>query len=116
MASAEGQQERVLNALFTDAMSVGAIGLTGRIQPSFQQALADNHCVLTARQTHTLIHARDPAILEAVKRGDMALTMIDGEGPLQLWNNPSHGLAKIEAMKSDANVHYLNNTETRSAA
>lgn len=68
----------VLNHLFHEAWKCGSIAISGRLQPRFVQALSENYCSLWVG-SWTLVHSRDPELLQAVHRGDAMLTRLEGE-------------------------------------
>lgn len=79
----------VLDHLLHEVAERGAIAVTGRVIPRFLQAFSDRRFVVRPRSSHTLIHARDPELLEAFATGRAFLSLFESEGPLQLWVNSS---------------------------
>lgn len=77
----------VLDHLLHHAATRGAIAVSGRVIPRFLQAFTDRQCVIRPRSSHTLIHARDPQLLETFATGRAFLSLFESEGPLQLWVN-----------------------------
>ncbi len=77
----------VLDHLLHEAARRGAVAVSGRVIPRFLQAFTDRQCVIRPRSSHTLIHARDPQLLEAFATGRAFLSLFESEGPLQLWIN-----------------------------
>lgn len=75
----------VLDHLLHEAALRGAIAISGRVIPRFLQAFTDRRCVIRPRSSHTLIHARDPELLETFATGRAFLSLFESEGPLQLW-------------------------------
>lgn len=75
----------VLDHLLHRAAQQGAVAVSGRVVPRFLQAFTDRNCVLRPRSTHTLIHARDPDVLDAFATGRAFLSLFESEGPLQIW-------------------------------
>jgi hypothetical protein len=86
----------VLDHLFHEAARRGAIAVSGRVIPRFLQVFADRHCVIRRRSSHTLIHARDPQLLEAFATGRAFLSLFESEGPVQLWNNPLLAVQRLQ--------------------
>jgi hypothetical protein len=71
--------DRVLDHLFYHAWRQGAIAISGRLEPRFLSALVANRCFLHGWGPATLVHSRDPGLLEAVHQGDAFLTRMEGE-------------------------------------
>jgi len=67
-------------------------GAVGRLQPEFLQVLSDNGCLFHRRSRRVLIHSRNPELLDAFHSGDAFLSLLDGEGAVQLWNDPLDAL------------------------
>ena len=84
----------VLDHLLHRAAQQGAVAVSGRIVPRFLQAFADRRCLLRPRSTHTLIHSRDPEVLDAFATGRAFLSLFESEGPLQIWINSSLALER----------------------
>lgn len=76
---ARGENHRnVVDHLLTDAMEAGATSVWGKLDPGFMRALADRRASFSLGEW-TLIHARNPAILNAIHRGDARLGFFEGE-------------------------------------
>ena len=75
----------VLDHLLHHAAQRGAVAVSGRVVPRFLQAFTDRRCVIRPRSSHTLIHSRDPELLETFATGRAFLSLFESEGPLQLW-------------------------------
>jgi hypothetical protein len=76
------QDERVgdvLDHLFAQAWRHGAVAIIGRVDPYFVPALAARNCFFHYRGHWTLVHARNPQVLQAIQRGDAFLTRLEGE-------------------------------------
>lgn len=71
----------VLRRLFTDASDRGLVGLRGRLDPALVQEYSDAHCILSRRGPLMLAHARDPAVMDLLHRGEAFLSRLDGEWP-----------------------------------
>ena len=87
---------QVIDHLLNHAADHGAVAVAGRIVPRFVQAISDRHCLMLRRSTYLLVHSRDPEITEAFTTGRAFLSLLEGEGPLQLWNNPELALERPE--------------------
>lgn len=85
----------VLDHLLHRAAQQGAVAVSGRVIPRFLQAFNDRRCVLRPRSTHTLIHARDPEVLNAFATGRAFLSLFESEGPLQIWIKSPLALERI---------------------
>ena len=85
----------VLDHLLHRAAQHGAVAVSGRVTPRFLHAFTDRECVLRPRSTHTLIHARDPEILDAYTTGRAFLSLFESEGPLQIWVNSTLALERV---------------------
>lgn len=81
VAASEATIAAVLNRMFADATRDGVIGLNGRLDPELVQAYSDAHCILSRRGPLVLAHARDPALMALLHRGEMFLSRLDGEWP-----------------------------------
>ncbi|MDX1387846.1 MAG: hypothetical protein R3344_01570 [Acidobacteriota bacterium] len=69
----------VLDHLFDDAFSQGVVALHGQVDPASVQELSDRYCVFSRRGPWTLVHSRDPALMQSFHRGEAFLTRLDGE-------------------------------------
>lgn len=83
---------QVIDHLWNHAAERGAVAVAGRIIPRFVQAISDRHCLMLRRSTYLLVHSRDPEITESFLNGRAFLSLLEGEGPLQIWNNPTVAL------------------------
>jgi hypothetical protein len=92
----------VLDHLLHHASSRGAVAVVGRVMPRFLQAICDQNCLILRRSTYVLVHSRDPEITEAFVNGRAFLSLLDGEGPLQIWNNSQLALRRIKPTTSIA--------------
>lgn len=79
VVASESTISAVLNRLFADAAKDGVIGLSGRLDPKLVQAYSDAHCMLSRRGPLVLAHARDPALMDLLRRGEAFLSRLDGE-------------------------------------
>jgi hypothetical protein len=71
--------DKVLNHLFYDAWQRGASAITGRLEPSLMQELAERHCFFHCGHQWMLIHSYNDKLLQAIHRGDARLSMLEGE-------------------------------------
>ncbi len=69
----------VLQRLSDHAWRHDAIGLKGRINPQFIEALSDKHCLFYGTPRWMLIDSRDPDLVEAFQRGDTLISRLEGE-------------------------------------
>lgn len=70
---------QVLDRLLVDAWRHGASALRGRFDARQALALAQRHCWARAEGPWTGFFARDPAVAEALLRGDVFFSHLDGE-------------------------------------
>lgn len=68
----------VLNHLFYDAWRYGSTAISGRLEPRFLGELSENYASFKSG-TWTLVHSKDPGLLQAIYRGDAVLTRLEGE-------------------------------------
>lgn len=76
-----GRLGPVLDLMFAHALEKGAVGLRGRSSPEIIEA-ATGRSIIMATISSTVIHAKDPAITDALLSGDCMLTGLAGER----WN------------------------------
>jgi hypothetical protein len=69
----------VLDHLFHDAWSTGAIALSGRMEPGMMQAFSDRHCIFHCGPQWVLVHSRRPELLHAFNGGTAGFSRLDGE-------------------------------------
>ncbi|MGH7769526.1 MAG: hypothetical protein ACREQP_18930 [Candidatus Binatia bacterium] len=78
-AAATGNaMEAVLDHLFYHAWNGGSFAVSGQVDPRFMQEYLTSHCFLHGG-SWTLVHTRDPDLLQAIDRGDALLTRLEGE-------------------------------------
>ena len=94
---------QVIDHLLNHAAERGAIAVAGRVIPRFIQAISDRHCLILRRSTYLLVHSRDPEIADAFINGRAFLSLLEGEGPLQIWNNPELALQRLPQPVSNQN-------------
>ncbi len=70
---------KVLNHLFCQAWSQGAVGITGKLESRFTKELVKSRCGFTWPGYGTLMHSRNKDILIAIHRGDAFLSRLEGE-------------------------------------
>lgn len=87
---------QVIDHLLNHAAERGAVAVAGRVVPRFVQAVSDRHCLILRRSTYLIVHSRDPEITDAFINGRAFLSLLEGEGPLQLWNNPEVAMQRLE--------------------
>lgn len=69
----------VLDHLFHDAWSRGAIALHGVVDRSRMADFSDKNCFFTCRGGWTVAHSRNPELLGVLNSGDALLSRLDGE-------------------------------------
>jgi hypothetical protein len=69
----------ILEHLFHDAWSQGAIALHGMVERQLMPDFSEKNCFFTCRGGWTVAHSRKPNFLELLKDGDAFLTRLDGE-------------------------------------
>ena len=79
LAACDGDFDRVLRRLFSDAWRQGAIAVRGRLDPVHLQQLSDGHCWMRREGTWTLVHSRHGDLLTAIERGSAGISRLDGE-------------------------------------
>ncbi len=85
----------VLDHLFEDARRRGAVAVLGRLQPELLRDLLDRGCLFRPRRRFTLVHSRDAELLDAFRRGEAFLSLLEGEAVLDVWNQPERALAEL---------------------
>ena len=71
--------EAVLKHLFYHAWKEGSIAVCGRLVPQFLEELSANQCMIQRGSSWTLVHSRDPELLQAIDRGDALLSRLEAE-------------------------------------
>jgi hypothetical protein len=69
----------ILDHLFYDAWSHGAIALHGVVPSHLMADFSEKNCFFTCRGGWTVAHSRQPELLEILERGDASLSRLDGE-------------------------------------
>jgi len=73
------QFDATLLALFRDAWEAGCSAVKGQAIPQFLTNLTNQFCLFRYPGSCTLVQARDPDVLHAVRAGEAALSRLDGE-------------------------------------
>lgn len=79
IAAEPGRSGHVLDQLFSQAFTDGAIAVSGRVDARDVQALTDRYCVLHRRGPWVLVSARHPEVLRPFETGEASFTRFDGE-------------------------------------
>jgi hypothetical protein len=69
----------ILDHLFHDAWSSGAIALHGIVDMRLMADFSDKNCFFTCRGGWTVAHSPNPELLELLNSGDAFLSRLDGE-------------------------------------
>lgn len=69
----------VLNALLAETRGEGAAMVSGRMEPGMVPELSARHCYFRQADYWTLVHSKDPEILEAILGGNAFLSRLEGE-------------------------------------
>ena|SRR2546425_3860192 len=80
-----GQREfikNILEHLFHDAWSHGAIGLHGVVPSHLMGDFSEKSCFFTCRGGWNVAHSRKPELLELLGHGDASLSRLDGDSCL----------------------------------
>ncbi len=77
----KGHEPAILESLLHYAHSIGAVAVRARSQPRLMEAMMINRGIFFQRSS-TVVHARDPQVLEAFSKGDAFFNGLAGEG----WN------------------------------
>ncbi|MBM82306.1 MAG: hypothetical protein CMJ78_17200 [Planctomycetaceae bacterium] len=88
--------DRVLQHLFYQCHSDGCVAVMGRSQPEFQQAFIDADCFFLRRDRYLLVHSKRQELVDACLCGRAFLTMLEGEGCVQIWNEPASAIENLE--------------------
>jgi len=84
VGGARGHFKGILDHLFHDAWSHGAIGLHGIVDRRLMDVFSDQNCFFTCRGGWTLAHSHKPELLALLNSGDAFLSRLDGEWCLAL--------------------------------
>lgn len=77
--AAPGQEAIVIDCLIRNAHQRGLVAIRGRTQPALLQAMIGKKCAFL-HTSSTIVHSRDPALLEAMTAGRVFLNGLAGEG------------------------------------
>lgn len=80
LAAKQGEMGKVLEHLFFHAWRGKAVAVSGQLDPEALHIFSEKGCVLHHDgSSWVLIHAKQPAALEAIHRGDAFFTRLEGE-------------------------------------
>lgn len=74
----------ILDYLFNDARSRGAIALRGVVDRGLMGDFSDRNCFFTCRGGWTVAHSHNPDLMAVLNSGDASLSRLDGEWCLAL--------------------------------
>ncbi len=94
---------RVLNSLFQEARSQGAVAVSGELEPRFMKEIATSRCEFTWPGYAVLAQSRNPDLLNAVHRGDAFLTRLEGEW----WARFSDRMWSLEEPPQDVQMRQI---------
>jgi hypothetical protein len=90
MGAKHGCAEEVLDHLFYHAKQHGVVALSGQVDPALFHVYSRSDCLFHHDGgSWMLVHSRDPALLQAIDRGDAFLTRLEGEWWIGSLLNPS---------------------------
>ncbi len=104
LVAQSGEELTVVSEMARTLRRAGIAGAIGRLQPEFLPALQRARCLFVRRSRHVLVHSHDDQILNSFRKGSAFLSMLDGEGAVQLWNDPESALQQLEASERKAHV------------
>ena len=78
----------VLDHLFHDASTHGAIALHGRLETQLAQPLSEKYCFFYQASSRILVHSRRADLLRLIQSNDSLLTRLDGEWCLRISDIP----------------------------
>lgn len=84
----KGSETAVLERLFHHAWRHGAAAIEGRMEPRFARPLSGRHCFFRGRGLYALFHARNPAVLAPLERGDAFFSRLEGEWWMRFTGEP----------------------------
>ena len=76
------RMKEILDHLFHDAWSYGALALHGTVDERLMDDFSDKNCFFTCRGGWTLAHSRKPGMLELLNSGKALISRLDGEWAL----------------------------------
>jgi hypothetical protein len=77
-----------LSALFRDAWDIGSVCVKGASIPQYLTAMTELHCLFRHPYDRVVAHSKDPAIANAIKTGEAAISRLDGNGWLRFSRDP----------------------------
>ena len=80
IAAEPGRRGHVLDHLFSQAFTDGAIAVSGRVDARDVQTLTDRHCLLHRRGPWVLVSARHPELLRPFETGEASFTPSTASG------------------------------------
>jgi hypothetical protein len=78
----------VLTALFRDAWQQGSSSVKGQAIPAFLVNLTAHYCLFRQANTSVLVQSRDPALVDAILRGQAALSRLDSDSWMRFAGEP----------------------------
>lgn len=79
LVSEPGQESIVIDCLLRDAFERGLVAVRGATQPNLLQAMIGKKCTFIPSAA-TIVHTRDPILLDAMKSGRAFINGLAGEG------------------------------------
>ncbi|MGB5079319.1 MAG: hypothetical protein WBO23_01075 [Burkholderiales bacterium] len=79
IAALDGAFDRVLERLLADAWRHGAAAVRGRVDPRHAQELSGRQCWFRWDSTWTLVHSRDPEVMDAIREDRAFISRLEGE-------------------------------------
>jgi hypothetical protein len=80
IGAVDGAMDRVLGRAISDAWRGGSAMVQGRLEPALLEAALVNRCWLRPAPW-TVVHTREPRILEAMDADDVFLSALENEQP-----------------------------------
>jgi len=79
VGGAQKRMSEILNHLFFDAWTDGAIALHGTVDRQWMGDFSQSHCFFTCRGGWTVAYSRQRQLLEILNNGDASISRLDGE-------------------------------------
>ena len=79
LLAAKGAAAVVFDQLLADAWDCGAVMLSGRLEPGMVREMSLRHTYFRQTGPWTLVHSRQPEVLEAIRGGQAFLSRLEGE-------------------------------------
>ena len=86
--AAERRADALLAGLHAFALERGISILQGVWNPVFEEALRRFGVLCQPRRTAFLVASNRPEVAAAFRHGEVFWSLLEGEGPLQVWNRP----------------------------